>query len=223
MGGGGRDRLGGICCGIAAVQRSPKGDSACGHRHERRLHKRHERPPWQRSGGVHKFHVIENLVDACDQVRKAEKRAGAGKRDWLGRTRWMWLKNQVNWTEKEAQKWESKALERCVTGMAYQMRLVSQCIYELKDAEDARMLFRNWCAWVHSMRERTGDLPKSMARTARMIAEHLLGIFGPLDSRPEDRHHGRARKPVISREAAATRIPDSKIYNGHALLRRRET
>jgi len=76
-----------------------------------------------------KFHVIQYGVEACDQIRKIESRADAGKRDQLERTRWMWLKNRENWTPKEALKWESMALERCVTGMAYEMRLVLQGIY----------------------------------------------------------------------------------------------
>jgi transposase len=124
-----------------------------------------------------KFHVIQNVVEACDQVRKAESRADAGKRDRLERTRWMWLKNRANWTEKEAQKWESIALERCVTGIAYQMRLVLQGIYERKDAGEGKKLFRNWCAWVHAMRELTGDLLQPMARTARMIEVHSEGTL----------------------------------------------
>jgi hypothetical protein len=62
-------------------------------------------------------------VEACDLVRKAESRLDVGNRDRLERTRWIWLKTRVNWTGKETQKWESMALERCVTGMAYQMRL----------------------------------------------------------------------------------------------------
>ena len=49
-----------------------------------------------------KFHVIQNVVEACDQVRKAESWADAGRREQLERTRWMWLKNPVHWTEKEA-------------------------------------------------------------------------------------------------------------------------
>ncbi len=73
-----------------------------------------------------KFHVIQNVVEVCDKVRKAEKRADAGKVDRLERTRWIWLKNRVNLTEKKTPKWESMALERCVTGMAYEMRLVLQ-------------------------------------------------------------------------------------------------
>ena len=124
-----------------------------------------------------KFHVIQNVVEACDRVRKLESRSNAGKRDLLERTRWMWLKNRVNWTEKEAQKWESMALERCVTGMAYEMRLVLQGIYQWKDVGEARKLFGNWCAWVQAMRERTGELLEPMARAARMIEGDLEGIL----------------------------------------------
>jgi hypothetical protein len=68
-----------------------------------------------------KFDVIQNVVEACDQIRKAESRADAEKRGLLERTRWMWLNIRVNWTEKETQKWELVALERCVTGVCYQM------------------------------------------------------------------------------------------------------
>ena len=124
-----------------------------------------------------KFHVIQNVVEACDQVRKAESRSNDGKRDLLERTRWMWLKNRVNWTERETQKWESMALERCVTGIAYEMRLVLQGIYQWKDVGEAKKLFGNWCAWVQAMREQTGELLEPMARAARMIEGHLEGIL----------------------------------------------
>ena len=124
-----------------------------------------------------KFHVIQNVVEACDRVRKVESRSNAGKRDLLERTRWMWLKNRVNWTERETQKWESMALERCVTGMAYEMRLVLQGIYQWKDVGEAKKLFGNWCAWVQAMREQTGELLEPMARAARMIEGHLEGIL----------------------------------------------
>ncbi len=124
-----------------------------------------------------KFHVIQSVVEACDQVRKAESRSDAGKRELLELTRWMWLKNRSNWTDKETHKWESMALERCVTGMAYQMRLVLQGIYQWKDVEVARKLFGNWCAWVKAMREQTGELLEPMARAARMIERRMEGIL----------------------------------------------
>ena len=124
-----------------------------------------------------KFHVIQYVVEACDQIRKIESRSDAGKRELLERTRWMWLKNRANWTEKETHKWESMSLERCVTGMAYEMRLVLQGIYQWKDVGEAKKLFGNWCAWVQAMRERTGELLEPMARAARMIEGHLEGIL----------------------------------------------
>jgi len=69
------------------------------------------------------------MLEAFDQDRKAERRADARKEDRLERTLWMWRKNLVNWTEEEAPMWESMPQERCVTGMAYEMRLMLQGIY----------------------------------------------------------------------------------------------
>ena len=63
-----------------------------------------------------KFHVIQNVVEVCDQIRKAKSQADAEKRDRLDRTRWIWLENRVNWTEKETHKRDSMALERSLTG-----------------------------------------------------------------------------------------------------------
>ena len=100
----------------------------------------------------YKSHVIQNVVEESDQVRKVESRADGGKRDLLERTRWMWLKNRANWTAQEAQMWELVALERCVMGMAYKMSLVLQIIYKRKDASEAKKLFRNWFNWVHAIR-----------------------------------------------------------------------
>jgi hypothetical protein len=41
---------------------------------------------------------------------------------------------------------------------------VLQGIYQWEDAEEARKLFRNWCAWVKAMRDQTGELLEPMAR-----------------------------------------------------------
>jgi hypothetical protein len=65
------------------------------------------------------------------------------------------------------------ALERCVTGMAYEMRLVLQGIYERKDVEEARKLLCNWCTWLRTMQYQTWDFLELMAFLARMIKWHL--------------------------------------------------
>ena len=51
----------------------------------------------------------------------------------------------------------------------------------------------------------------------------LGGYSGPLDSRANNRLHGGFQQLVLSREAVGSRIPDGGIYDGHTLLRRRET
>ncbi len=45
-------------------------------------------------------------MEACDQIPKIESLADAGKHEQLKQTRWIGLKNQVNWTEKDPVKWE---------------------------------------------------------------------------------------------------------------------
>jgi hypothetical protein len=61
--------------------------------------------------------------------------------------------------------------------MAYEIRLVLHGIYEWKDVEEAWKLFGNWCAWVHSVRLQTGDLPESVTRDARLNKGRLLGFL----------------------------------------------
>jgi transposase len=42
---------------------------------------------------------------------------------------------------------------------------------------EARKLFGNWCAWVRTMRDQTGEMLEPMARVVRMIEGHLEGIL----------------------------------------------
>jgi hypothetical protein len=60
-----------------------------------------------------------------------------------------------------------------MTGLAYEMRLVLQGIYERKDVKQVRKLFGNWSAWVLPMREQTGVVLEPMVRVERMIEGHL--------------------------------------------------
>ncbi len=62
-----------------------------------------------------------------------------------------------------------------MTGMAEEMTLPLQGIYERKDAGDARKLFRKRCTSVNAMRGQTGVPPEPMARVARMVEGHLEG------------------------------------------------
>jgi hypothetical protein len=125
---------------------------------------------------VDKFHVIQNVVKACDLLRRDKSNSEARKRVMLEQTRWMWLENRVIWTEKETQKWEAMALVRCMTGLAYEMRLVLCGIYKQKDAGEAKRLFKSGVPICIGMRGQTGELLEPMVRAAQMIDGHLEGI-----------------------------------------------
>ena len=88
----------------------------------------------------------------------------------------MWRKNRVNRTKENDQKRESMALERCVTGMAYELRLLLQCNYELDNAEGAKNLLQNWSAWVPGIRETTEELLEVINQVTRIVEVHFKGI-----------------------------------------------
>ncbi len=124
-----------------------------------------------------KFHVIQTVVEACDQIRKAESALNAESRERLERTRWLWRKNPENWTAKETRRWEAMAKERGTTGLAYEMRLVMQDIYRCPGVHQARQQFKDWCDWVHAMRDEIGEMLEPMERAARTIETHLEGVL----------------------------------------------
>jgi hypothetical protein len=88
----------------------------------------------------------------------------------------MWPKNQMNWTERRAQNWESMILELCVTGMACQTRLLLHGIYEWREGGEAEKLSRNSRAWYRAIREETERLIISIARATRVVKGRLKGI-----------------------------------------------
>ena len=123
-----------------------------------------------------KFHVVSQVVEAVDEVRRAE-RAQPERGELLEKARWLFRKNPENWTAKEGTRWEELAKENLATGLAYQMRLVFQDIYLVGSAKLARQKFQSWCDWVEQAAA-PGQLLEPMRKRARMVREHLDGILG---------------------------------------------
>jgi transposase len=124
-----------------------------------------------------KFHVVSNVVEAVDQVRRAE-RAEADRGELLEKARGLFRKNPEHWTAKEGARWEALAGENLATGLAYQMRLVFQGIYQLGSAQLARKKFEDWCEWVEAAGAQAGQLLAPMVKVAGMVRQHLQGILG---------------------------------------------
>lgn len=126
-----------------------------------------------------KFHVVSQVSQAVEEVRRQEARQDAVAREHLEKSCWLWRKNPENWTEREEQRWEQLKDKPLVTGLAYAMRLELQKAYASLSERVARSRFVKWCQWVRTEAEASAsDLLEPMRKAAEMVERHLEGILG---------------------------------------------
>ena len=125
-----------------------------------------------------KFHVVSQVSQAVEAVRRKETRQDALAREQLEKTCWLWRKNPENWTEREQRRWDQLKDKPLITGLAYAMRLELQRAYTAGTAAMARTRFLSWCAWVRTEAEAvTSGLLEPMRKAADMVERHLEGIL----------------------------------------------
>jgi transposase len=125
-----------------------------------------------------KFHVVSQVVQAVDEVRRKEARVDAQARAQLERTSWLWRKNPETWTAGEETRWAQLKDKPLVTGLAYAMRLELQRAYAATSLPQARKRFETWSRWVRTEAEAlTSGLLEPMRRAAEMVERHLEGIL----------------------------------------------
>jgi transposase len=126
-----------------------------------------------------KFHVVSQVTQAVDEVRRKEVRQDAQAREQLARTSWLWRKNPESWTDKEGAHWVQLQDKPLVTGLAYAMRLELQKAYATGAVRQARHRFEAWCRWVRTEAQALGSgLLEPMRKAADMVERHLEGILG---------------------------------------------
>jgi len=115
-----------------------------------------------------KFHVIKIVNDAVDQVRRAEQK----DRPELKGSRYSWIKNEQNLTEKQAAILGDLSVPRLnlKTARAWRMRLAFQELYR-QPAERAEEFVRQWLAWAARSRL------QPMIKAGRTIRNHLPGVL----------------------------------------------
>lgn len=125
-----------------------------------------------------KFHVVSQVVQAVDEVRRLEARTDHQACSALTRTSWLWRKNPETWTTKEGECWIQLKDKPLVTGLAYAMRLQLQRAYEAPTAAQARPRLEAWCEWVRTEAAALAvGLLEPMRRAADMVERHLEGIL----------------------------------------------
>jgi transposase len=126
-----------------------------------------------------KFHVVSQVVQALEEVRRKEVRQDAQAREQLERSSWLWRKNPETWTAAEEKRWTQLKDKPLVTGLAYAMRLELQRAYAAGTLNEARERFKAWCHWVRTEAEALASgLLEPMRKAADMVERHLEGILG---------------------------------------------
>jgi transposase len=121
-----------------------------------------------------KFHVIQALNKALDEVRRMEHK----KNPLLTGSRYIWLKNPANLTAKQKEQLETLRYENLKTAKVYQMKLTFQDIYRIiQEPLAAEAALKKWLSWA--VRSRL-DPVKSFAQ---MVKTHFSGIIRYFTSR----------------------------------------
>jgi transposase len=125
-----------------------------------------------------KYHVVCQVNEGVEEVRRLESRGDPQAREQLAKTQWIWRKNPENWTEKEGRRWEQLGVEHLATGLAFQMRLVLQDIYQGEQPSQVWQRFQDWCQWIgDNAAQGASDLLEPMVKVADMVEKHLEGIL----------------------------------------------
>ena len=119
------------------------------------------------------FHLVQLLTDAVDEVRRAEQR----ERPELKGTRYVWLKNEWNWTEAQREAFERLRSSNLGTVRAMHLKNVFQDIFACSGAAEAEPLLKRWHFWA------THSRLAPMAKAAKTIKRHWDGVLRWFDSR----------------------------------------
>ena len=113
-----------------------------------------------------KFHVIKNVNEAVDDVRRNEQKTCSD----LKYTRYIWLKNEVNLTAEQKRTLDKLKDCELQTTKAYRMKICLQELFRYPSSI-APMVLQDWIQW--GLRCRL----EPMVEVAQMIQKHYQGII----------------------------------------------
>ena len=120
------------------------------------------------------FHLIQHMNDALGKVRAEEVRLFP---DLLHGSRYAFLKNPENLTEKQDETLTKLSRYRLKTGKAYLIKLALQDVYFAPTREDAETLLKSWYNWAIRCQI------EQVKKVAITVKEHWNGILAWFDSK----------------------------------------
>lgn len=157
-----------------------------------------------------KFHIIRHLMDAVDQVRRDEvHEKGKQHKELIKRTRYLWLKNPWNLTDK--QKARLGALEKLnlKINRAYLLKEAFRDFWSYSKPAWAAKYMQKWFWWAtHSRLKPMRDFAWFLRRNE----ENILSYFTlPIDNGSVEGLNNKAK--VVSHRAYGFRSAKTYILN----------
>jgi len=131
-----------------------------------------------------RFHAVRIINEAVDEVRRAEQKG----QSLLRGTRYIWLRNPANLSERQRATLEALPTRHLRTGRAYQIRLAFQDLYDQPSTGAATAYLRKWYFWA------THSRLDPMIDAAHTVKRHWDGILRWFDSMSRDNQDGSARQ-----------------------------
>lgn len=119
-----------------------------------------------------KFHIAQYLGKAVDMVRKKEHRTltEAGN-EVLKKTKYLWLKNPSNWSEKDEKRFDEIKADHLQVGKAWAIKEAFQDFWDYTYQGCAKNFFHRWYFWA------THSRLKPVIDVAKMLKRHLGNIL----------------------------------------------
>jgi transposase len=120
------------------------------------------------------FHLIQHMNDALSKVRAEEAQLFP---ELLHGSRYAFLKNPENLTEKQDETLTKLSRYRLKTAKAYLIKLALQDVYFAPTREDAVALLKSWYNWAIRCQI------EQVKKVARTVKDHWNGILAWFDSK----------------------------------------
>jgi transposase len=117
-----------------------------------------------------RFHIAAMLGEAVDDTRRAEVK----KHPELKESRFIWLKNPENLTEKQKGSFDALVKTELKTAEAYAFKQTFKAFFEQEDIPAGIEFFENWTSELDKH-----DLPK-MHKVARTLEKNIQGLLNYL-------------------------------------------
>lgn len=119
-----------------------------------------------------KFHVAKELNKAVDLVRRREhrelKQAG---HETLSKTKYLWLKNPKNWTERQQETFQSIKVDSLKVGRAWAIKEAFAEFWNYRYTASAEKFFDRWYFWASHSRL------TPIINAAKTLKRHLPGLL----------------------------------------------